>query len=187
MYEELKDRRCVAVFGNEDFRNFRERYKEEYPSFTWLDDSSEVFRIGTKRVLVVGSEGVLQRPTRFQRLLGIDESYFKKRMERIDELLCEEADFRILVTHYASSLETVLGEKESIYPYLGYPLVEKVRCAPDIAIHGHAHFAKRTLYFNGKTKVYNVALPANQDVVKIDVPNIVTDSNDRDEREKEVK
>ncbi len=169
IHEELKNSTCVAVFGNEDFSSFRDKYKKEYPSFFWLDDSSKVFQVGPKRVLVVGSEGVLQRPTRFQRLLGVDEKYFKKRLERIDELLCEEADFKILVTHYASCLETVIGERESIYPYLGYPLVEKVRCAPNIAIHGHAHFARRTFYFNGKTKVYNVALPANQDVVEIDV------------------
>ncbi len=169
IYDQLKDRRCVAVFGNEDFLQFRDKYKREYPLFTWLDDSSTLLEVGSKRVLVVGSDGVLQRPTRFQELMGVTREHYDRKLAKIEELLCQEADFKILVTHYASSMETVVGERESVYPYLGYPVVEKVKCPPDLAIHGHAHYARKTFHFNGRTRVYNVALPANNDIVKIEV------------------
>ena len=169
IFNQVKEKKCVAVFGNEDFQQYRESYKKEYPGVTWLDDSSILMDFDSRRVLIVGSDGVLQRSTRFQQLMGIDSAYYKRKLERIEELLCQEADVKILVTHYASSMETVFGERESVYPFLGYPIVEKVKCPPDIAIHGHAHYSKRTFYSNGRTKIYNVALPANGNVVTISI------------------
>ncbi|MEM3351866.1 MAG: metallophosphoesterase, partial [Saccharolobus sp.] len=67
---------------------------------------------------------------------------------------------------------TVFGERKSAYPFLGYRIIEELAinredCLPNIAIHGHAHYAKRTFYIVKNVRVYNVALPANKRIIRI--------------------
>jgi Icc-related predicted phosphoesterase len=68
---------------------------------------------------------------------------------------------KVAVTHYAPIRETVLGEPEPIFPFLGSSRLERVldRHEPALALHGHAHHGS----FCGKSKtgvrVFNVALP----------------------------
>lgn len=158
--------KVIAVFGNEDFREEREEYKKHFPKISWLEESKEEY----KDVVVIGSEGVIKKPTPWQKLKGIDEEFYKERKKKIEELLCSEKDkFTILLTHYASTYQTVYGERLSAYPGLGENLIEEVKCKPKIAVHGHAHFAKRTFATIGNTKVYNVALPANKKFVLINL------------------
>jgi Icc-related predicted phosphoesterase len=68
---------------------------------------------------------------------------------------------RVAVLHYAPIRDTVIGEPEEIYPFLGCSRLEEPleRYPVTVAFHGHAH--RGTL--EGKTRVgtpvYNVALP----------------------------
>jgi Icc-related predicted phosphoesterase len=71
---------------------------------------------------------------------------------------------RVAVTHYSPIRATIVGEPETIYPFLGSTLLEQAfdREAPPLALHGHAHHG----VFEGRTgrgvRVCNVALPILQ-------------------------
>lgn len=166
VYNALLNRaeKIFAVFGNEDFREERDEYKKHFPRISWLEESKDEY----KDIVVIGSEGVIKKPTPWQKLKGINEEFYRERRKKIEELLCSEKDkFTILLTHYAPTYKTVYGEKPSAYPGLGDNLIEEVKCKPKIAIHGHAHFAKITFAKIDNTKIYNVALPANKKFVLI--------------------
>lgn len=68
--------------------------------------------------------------------------------------------FRIVLMHYAPTTETLVGERETIWTFLGTdrlapPIVEH---NPDMVLHGHAHagtFEGRL----GEVPVYNVSVP----------------------------
>lgn len=168
LYEVLKKHRTVAVFGNEDFTEYRDYYKKNFDKIIWLEDSSTTLEIEGRKILVVGSEGVLQEPTKWQKVNGVDENYYKEKKEKIMKLLCENsAELKILLTHYASSFATVVGERKNAYPQLGDRILEESQCLPNIAVHGHAHYAKITYSIVRNVRVYNVALPANKKIVLI--------------------
>ena len=68
---------------------------------------------------------------------------------------------RIVVTHYSPIVETVKGEPEQIYPYLGSSRLAEVidRHQAVLAVHGHAHHGALEGKTTGGIPVYNVALP----------------------------
>jgi Icc-related predicted phosphoesterase len=74
-------------------------------------------------------------------------------------------DIRICVLHYAPILETIIGEPEAIWPFLGSSRllqpIDTIGC--DVVFHGHAHHGT----FEGVTPagipVYNVAQPLLQE------------------------
>ncbi|WP_338603409.1 metallophosphoesterase [Sulfolobus tengchongensis] len=175
IYEALKKRvkHIISTFGNEDFVENRKYYREKYSDIIWLEDDKTEIDVGGRKILIVGSEGVLEKPTVWQASNGVDENFYMRRLEKITEMICNsKADIKILVTHYASTFQTVFGERKSVYPYLGYRVIEELslkgkECLPNIALHGHAHFAKRTFSLVKNVRVYNVALPANKRLVTI--------------------
>jgi Icc-related predicted phosphoesterase len=170
IYGILKKFRIIATFGNEDFMEVRDKYKDRYKDVIWLMDSIYEDNIDGINISIIGSDGVLERPTLWQISNGINENFYKEKLKRIEELLCKsKGDIKILLTHYASSFETLLGERKNIYAELGFRIVDNVKCNPDIAIHGHAHYSIRTFYVKNKTKIYNVALPANKRIVIINL------------------
>ncbi|MEM0164532.1 MAG: metallophosphoesterase [Saccharolobus sp.] len=175
VYDALKNKTkyIIGIFGNEDFSESRNFYREKYKEVIWLEDEKVELEINGNKVVVVGSEGVLSKPTIWQASNGIDDEFYKKRLEKIVNLLCNsKGSIKILVTHYASTFETVFGERKNAYPFLGYRIIEELAinredCLPNIAIHGHAHYAKRTFYIVKNVRVYNVALPANKRIIRI--------------------
>jgi Icc-related predicted phosphoesterase len=68
--------------------------------------------------------------------------------------------FRIVLMHYAPTTQTLVGEREAIWTFLGTdrlapPILEH---GPDMVLHGHAHagtFEGRL----GEVPVYNVSVP----------------------------
>jgi len=90
---------------------------------------------------------------------GVDEALrLDRALARLDQ---EHPDIRkIALMHYSPVLETVVGESQEIYPFLGCsrlaePLTRRKVVA---AFHGHAHVGKLEGQING-LKVYNVAKP----------------------------
>jgi Icc-related predicted phosphoesterase len=88
--------------------------------------------------------------------------------EALDEALKLESalarlrtERRVAVLHYSPIRDTVVGEPEEIYPFLGCSRLEEPleRYPVNVAFHGHAHRGA----LEGKTRVgtpvYNVALP----------------------------
>ncbi|MBS2016721.1 MAG: metallophosphoesterase [Deltaproteobacteria bacterium] len=68
---------------------------------------------------------------------------------------------RVAVLHYAPIRETVTGEPEEIFPFLGCSRLEEPleRYPVDAAFHGHAHRGSLEGTTRVGTRVYNVAMP----------------------------
>jgi Icc-related predicted phosphoesterase len=66
----------------------------------------------------------------------------------------------VIVTHYAPISETVVGEPQEIWPYLGSSRMAEVidRHGAKLALHGHAHHGKPDGKTSGGVPVHNVAL-----------------------------
>ena len=86
---------------------------------------------------------------------GIDEAM---KLER--SLMQLRTEKRVIVLHYAPIAETVKGEPEVIYPYLGSSRLAEVidRHGADLVVHGHAHHGTAEGKTTGGTPVHNVAL-----------------------------
>ncbi|MCC5994133.1 MAG: metallophosphoesterase [Candidatus Aenigmarchaeota archaeon] len=163
----------VAVFGNTEFEEYRERIKKEV-GIRFLDDQSIELKIEEKSVLIFGTTGSLDEPTRWQKthLPNITQIY-KARVEKARSCLKSYKGFKILLTHYAPTYKTLEGENPLFYSNLGSLEMEKVilETRPNLVIHGHAHLGKRFAWID-TVPVYNVAFPANKNLVIIDTEKI---------------
>jgi len=67
---------------------------------------------------------------------------------------------KIAITHYAPIKETVVGEPEPIFPFLGSSRLERAldRHKPALALHGHAHHGTFSAEAPCGVRVCNVAL-----------------------------
>ncbi len=74
------------------------------------------------------------------------------------------AEKRVVVIHYSPILDTVRGEPEQIYPYLGSSRLAEVidRHGAQMVLHGHAHHGAPDGKTTAGIPVYNVALAVNQ-------------------------
>lgn len=70
-------------------------------------------------------------------------------------------DVKVALLHYAPCQETVLGEPEMIYPFLGSSRLLQPLETLDVTVcfHGHAHHGTRHGVTGAGLDVYNVALP----------------------------
>lgn len=67
---------------------------------------------------------------------------------------------KIAITHYAPIKETIVGEPEPIFPFLGSSRLERAleRHKPVLALHGHAHKGTFAAETGSGVRVFNVAL-----------------------------
>jgi len=74
------------------------------------------------------------------------------------------AEKRVVVIHYSPIIDTVRGEPEQIFPYLGSSRLAEVidRHGAHIVLHGHAHHGSPEGKTTAGVPVYNVALTINQ-------------------------
>ncbi|MFF7856189.1 metallophosphoesterase [Streptomyces sp. NPDC007904] len=164
----------VAVLGNHDHHDDR---PEEVTAILRdagahvLEQEGTVVRAGEARIGVAGTKGfgggfvgrnagefgepVMKEFVRHSRRCadGLRES-----LRRLEE---EGCDVRIALTHYSPVPETLAGEPQEIYPFLGsYLLAEAIDTAgADLAVHGHAHAGTEHGMTSGGVKVRNVAQP----------------------------
>jgi len=68
---------------------------------------------------------------------------------------------KIAITHYAPIKETIVGEPEPIFPFLGSSRLERAleTHRPVLALHGHAHKGTFSAETKSGVRVCNVALP----------------------------
>jgi len=89
-----------------------------------------------------------------------------REVEALDRALSEIAGcgVRIALMHYAPVRDTLVGEPEGIYTYLGSGRMAEplVHHRPDLALHGHAHAGTLDGSVAGLVPVYNVAVPVMQ-------------------------
>ena len=67
---------------------------------------------------------------------------------------------KIAITHYAPIRETVVGEPEPIFPFLGSSRLQRAldKHQPALALHGHAHKGTFSAESSTGTRIFNVAL-----------------------------
>jgi Icc-related predicted phosphoesterase len=94
---------------------------------------------------------------------AVDEAlHLDRALSRLD---AEQRDIKkIAVLHYSPIKDTVIGEPEPIYPFLGCSrLAEPLnRHKVLAAFHGHAHIGSLEGRTNDGITVYNVAMPILQ-------------------------
>lgn len=157
----------VAVLGNHDYESGHaaELSKLMIAEGVKLLDGSGYERdsvgfAGTKGFLGGFGRGVLtafgEPEVKAFVQLAIDETL---KLERALSMLRTEK--RVVVTHYAPIADTVRGEPEQIYPYLGSGRLAEVidRHQALLALHGHAHHGALEGKTTGGVPVYNVAMP----------------------------
>ncbi|MDX1534095.1 MAG: metallophosphoesterase [Thermoplasmata archaeon] len=181
-FQEASEAPIVAVFGNHDYADSHAAYRMAYP-ITFLEEETKDLQVAGRRVRVIGSTGVLDRPTWWQRTnLPQIAAEYTRRLHVLDGLL-EEEGFRILLTHYAPTYRTLVGEGESYWDQLGSKRMESVllRHRPELVIHGHAHLGvpyaelqtgqtTLTTFDRGRTiPVHNVAFPVRKELTLLEL------------------
>jgi Icc-related predicted phosphoesterase len=132
-----------------------------------LDRASEVFDIAGTQVGVVGAKGFVggfpgsALPDFGEPLLRRVYAETSAEVDAIARGLQEVAHcgIRIVLLHYAPTSDTLHGEPEGIWTYLGCdrlaaPIAEHL---PDVVLHGHAHAGSFEGAI-GPVPVYNVAV-----------------------------
>ncbi len=162
----------IAVLGNHDWHVNRAaeliRVLEDGARIKVLDRGWTIERIGDCEVGIVGAKGhVGGFPGSHLPDFGEPElrAVYARATEEVDAVdaglrAVAACPFRIVLLHYAPTTETLAGEPEPIWAFLGTdrlapPIVEH---APDLVLHGHAHagtFEGRV----GEVPVYNVSVP----------------------------
>jgi Icc-related predicted phosphoesterase len=168
----LNNIRLVAVFGNEEYDEVRDLLRRNYPRVIWLDDEYKVFDCEDASIAVVGTQGALDRLTSWQRRhRPFLRRVYDERPLKVRELVLKakkEAEYVVLVSHYALSRKNLVGEDPRTWPELYSSKMERVvaETKPDVAVHGHAHNGSRFSMVGG-VPVYNVALPLNKRIVEL--------------------
>jgi uncharacterized protein len=161
----------LTVLGNHDWHAGRQaevRAVLEDAGVVVLERDHRILRVDSTYVGVVGTKGFVggftgsHLPDFGEPLL---RSVYAEGMEEVHALeaglqavaLCP---LRVVLLHYAPTADTLVGERETIWTFLGTdrlagPIAEH---RPDVVLHGHAHagtFEGRI----GEIPVHNVAIP----------------------------
>ncbi len=157
----------IMVRGNNEFTY--EATRKYLSSIILLEDEVIDLKIQGKKISIIGTPGILDKPTRWQRrnIPNIDEIY-RKRFEKIKEILERKKGFKILLSHYAITYSNLVKEKPWIWPEMGSKKWEEVIDLFDIGIHGHSHMGKNFSLVKGKP-IYNVAYCLTRRITRIDV------------------
>jgi len=160
----------AAVLGNHDLHSGR---GDEVAAILrdaglhMLDRAATVFEVEGREVGVVGAKGFVggftgsQLPDFGEPLLRRVYAETSEEVAAIRRGLQEVAHcpIRIVLLHYAPTSDTLHGEPEGIWTYLGCdrlatPIAEY---RPDVVLHGHAHSGSFEGAI-GEVPVYNVAV-----------------------------
>jgi len=156
----------VAVLGNHDYESCQEQELIKLMTtegIKVLDGSSYerdgVGFAGTKGFIGGFGRGVLtafgEKEIKAFVQASIDETL---KLERALSML--RTPKIVIVTHYAPVCDTVMGEPQEIWPYLGSSRLAEVidRHGAALALHGHAHHGKPDGKTTAGVPVHNVAL-----------------------------
>lgn len=167
----------VAVLGNHDFESGKEKDVAKILAenkIHVLDGNEFVFEKDGKKYGFTGVKGFGGgfRPNMWGRFGEKEQKEFYdavatevQQLENgLNRLQSLEVDHMIVLLHFSPIRETLQGEVEELYAFLGSTRLEEVidRYPVDLVFHAHAHHGNT----QGKTAktvpVYNVALPLLQ-------------------------
>jgi Icc-related predicted phosphoesterase len=165
------DTPILTVLGNHDWHaNRRDEVVAvlEDAGIEVLDRAHAVKRVGDAEVGIVGAKGFVggfpgsHLPDFGEPSLRRVYAEATEEVESVDHGLRAVAacPFRIVLLHYAPTTDTLIGEPEPIWAFLGTdrlapPIVEH---APDLVLHGHAHAGTFQGQL-GEVPVFNVSVP----------------------------
>ena len=161
----------VGVLGNHDYEKGRHKLIRQIlqnNKMTILDGEAIVINgVGfagvkgfgggfDKHMLSMFGEGAMKAFVQE----AVDEAlYLDRALARLDQ---EHENIRkIAIMHYAPIQETVIGESEQIFPFLGSSRLAEPLSRRNViaAFHGHAHIGTLEGETSAGVKVYNVAKP----------------------------
>jgi Icc-related predicted phosphoesterase len=157
----------VATFGNDEYDELREKIREEYTWANWLDDSTLTIETSSPKMMIFGTTGILDVPTRWQRknIPNIEKKY-EERLRKFEHFLNTSfSGIKIAVFHYPPTYKTLHGEPSYAWPEMGSIKAEELIRRFDsleLVIHGHAHRSKVLHAKIASAEVFNVALPARK-------------------------
>jgi Icc-related predicted phosphoesterase len=161
----------VAVLGNHDYEKGRHKLIRQ------MVQNENVHILDGEAVIIgdVGFAGVKGFGGGFGKYMlsmfgeGAMKSFVQEAVEEalhleraLTRLDSERTDIRkIAIMHYSPIKETVIGEPEEIFPFLGSSRLAEplIRQNVHAVFHGHAHIGQLEGDISGKIKVYNVAVP----------------------------
>jgi Icc-related predicted phosphoesterase len=172
----------VAVLGNHDHHS--NRCPEVLEALAAggvrvLQRAHAIFEIGDREVGVVGTKGFVggfegaELPDFGEPLLREIYGETTREVEALEEGLEAVAGchVRIVLLHYAPITETLVGEPERIWAFLGSGrLAGPIGMhRPDVVVHGHAHHGARSGTV-GEVPVLNVAVHVTgEDFVRLEL------------------
>lgn len=159
-----------GCFGNNEYEDREQFVKEKLSNVKFLNDEHVTVDLGTYKVDIVGSRGVLDEPTFWQKknVQGIEEIY-RNRISRLKMISKEcDGDVKILLLHYPPTLKILKGENPRFLKQMGSNRLEDLIKEFDAVIVGHAHRGLPYVEVYG-TPVYNVSLPLRNDIPIIDI------------------
>lgn len=175
----------VAIFGNNEYAPDHPKYRARFPDITFLDDEAADLHGPGGPLRVVGTTGSLDKPTWWQskNVPGIEKLY-GERVGKVRRLLSEGPRPRILLTHYAPTYRTMVGERKWYWDQLGSAKYEEVilETLPAAVLHGHVHNGKpfvellrqqRTLedsLHSPSVPIYNIAFAERREITVVDLP-----------------
>ncbi len=161
----------VAVLGNHDFHADQAeaiRTTLEEGGVRVLEGESAVFVVRGERVGIVGAKGFgggfgkhCLAPFGEHEIKDFVRAT-RRAADSIGAALAGmRADYRIVLLHYSPIAETLRGEPEAIYPYLGSSILAEAidEHGADLVLHGHAHGGSPLGVTAGGIPVRNVAIP----------------------------
>jgi Icc-related predicted phosphoesterase len=173
----------LAVLGNHDRRTTRRRAfirTLSQAGVRFLDGTTHVvtapqgYRIGFAGV--GGSGGGFwpeEAPdTISQRAWQAMSVRARREADRLDQALTQlEADCRVVVTHFAPTVSTLIGEPPVKYPLLGNSTLGRVidQHQVDLVVHGHAHLGSPLGTTPGGVPVRNVSVDVGEGVTIVEI------------------
>jgi Icc-related predicted phosphoesterase len=161
----------IAVLGNHDWHCGQAEAITDTlraAGVTVLDRGSAIQQIGDTEIGIVGTKGFVggftgsHLPDFGEPLLRSVYAETSREVEALDAGLraVSGCPVRIVLLHYAPTAETLVGEPEGIWTFLGSDRLAPPICehSPDLVLHGHAHSGQ----LEGRiadVPVFNVSVP----------------------------
>jgi len=159
-----------SCFGNNEYKEYANTVMEKLPDVKFLDDSYITLSRNNRKVAIIGSRGILDKPTYWQKKNWPDiEKVYENRKFKLNELadVCQ-ADLKILLIHYPPTLKIVEGENNSFIEQMGSSKLESLIKKFNLVITAHAHQGKKSVEIGG-VPVVNVSLPLRNGICILDV------------------
>jgi len=159
-----------ACFGNNEYTEYANTVMEKLPDIEFLDDSYVTLRKNDKTVAIVGSRGVLDKPTYWQKRTWPDiDKVYENRRFKLNKLAdtCQ-ADLKILLIHYPPTLKIVEGENLRFIEQMGSNKLEPLIKKFNLVITAHAHKGKKSVEIEG-IPIVNVSLPLRSEICILNV------------------